>query len=112
MTYQAAILSVLVALGGNTTLHDSNVSFKQALDACSGGLGAVSFALGHARISAAAGIDTDESGPDPSGVISLTLRNAGGAKSSRVSIDQQRRSVSAKNLRIELNGRVACVLPD
>jgi hypothetical protein len=105
--------SVLVAaVGGSTTLHDSNVSFKQALGACSGALGSVSFALGHARIAASPGIDTDESEPNANGMVSVTLQDASGAKSAKVSIDQRSRSVSAKNVRVEMRGNVACILPD
>jgi hypothetical protein len=95
----------------SATLHGSNISFKHALQACGGALGSVSFALGHARIAAAEGIDSDESAPDANGKMSVTLQNDSGTKSAKVSIDQRHNSVSAKNLRV-VNGDVACILPD
>lgn len=108
----AAVFVLAAATSGAATLRDSNISFKQALVACPGALGSVSFALGHARVAASQGVDTYESDPDANGKLKVTLENAGGTASAAVSIDQSRRWVLAKHLRVQANGRVACILPD
>lgn len=105
-------LVLIAAMSGSKILHDSNATFKQALSACEGSLGSVSFALGHARIAASPGVDTEESAADPNGVVSIMLQDASGAKAAQVSIDQKNRSVSAKHIRLEMNATVACILPD
>ena len=101
----------IVAMAGGATLRDSHVSFKQALAACSGALGSVSFSLGHARIAASAGVDTDES-PGSSGQLSVVLQDGAGSKSAKVTIDQRQRMVMAKNVRVAGNNAIACILPD
>ena len=107
-----AALMLVVALSGGVSLRDSTVSFKQALAACPGSLGSISFALGHARVAASQGVDTFETEGDANGKLSVTLQNAAGSASAAVSIDQRRRSVSAKHLSVQLNGRVACIRAD
>lgn len=112
MTFTGVPILLLAAtMGGSATLHNSNLSFKDALGVCPGALGSVSFSVNHARIAAASGVETDESEPDANGKFQVTLQDAGG-KSARVAIDQKRRSVSAKNKRVALRGTVACILPD
>lgn len=112
MFKEAAALTLIAALSGSTHIGNSNVSFKEALGACPGTLGAVSFAAGHARIIASAGVETDESLPDKNGTINVMLQDASGKKTARVRIDQKGRMVYAKNVRTEMRGNVACVLPD
>jgi len=107
-----ASLVLLAASSGGVTLHDSNVTFKRALQSCTGALGSVSFALGHARTAAADGVDTDESALDTSGMMTVVFQSADGSKSAHVAIDQRKRLVSAKNVRVEMNRSVACVSPD
>lgn len=107
-----ASLVLVAATSGSVTLHDSNVTFRQALHSCTGALGSVSFALAHARTAAAEGVDTDESAPDSNGMMTVMFTSADGSKSAKVSIDQGKRSINAKNLRVEMNRSVACVLPD
>lgn len=98
-------------MSGPIQIANSNVSFREALASCPGGLGAVSFALGHARIVASAGVDTDESLPDSNGMISVTLQDASGKNLARVRIDQKRRTVSGRGVRAEMRGKVACIMP-
>ena len=114
MNYRVLLaLTLLAAAGGSSvTLHDSNVSFKQALQSCSGALGSVSFALGHARIATAPGVDSDESMPGAVSMLSVVLQSGSGDQSAKVSIDQAHRTVAAKNVHVKMNGSVACVLPD
>ena len=109
---EAAAILLLGAIGPSTVLGDSNVSFRRALSVCSGTLGSVSFAAGHARIAATEGVEIEESEADENAVVNVTLQMENGAKSARVALDQRRRTVHAKNARRELNGRVACILPD
>ncbi len=112
MLAKAVAIVSIVAMSGSATLHDSTITFKRALGACSGALGSVSFALGHARVAASEGVNIDETEADPNGRLSATLQNASGTKSAAVSIDQRARSVSAKHVTVELNRRVACIYPD
>lgn len=108
-----ASLVLLAASGsGSVTLQESNVTFKRALQSCTGALGSVSFALGHGRVATAPGVESDQSLPDSSAVISVVLQASNGAKSAKVSIDQRNRTVTAKNVRAEANRTVACILPD
>lgn len=97
---------------GGTTLGNSNVSFRDALSACSGALGSITFAAGHARIAAHAGVETDEVLPDANGIISVVLENESGTKSANVHVDQTKRTVSAKNVRSQKSGNVICIYPD
>lgn len=109
----AATLVLIAATGGSTTLSDSVISFRQALGACGeGALGSVSFSLHHARVAAAEGVDTDETEPDANGTLTVVLQDPKSGKSAKIGLDQPRRTVSAKNLRLEMGGRVACILPD
>jgi hypothetical protein len=109
----AASLVLVAAAGGATTLSDSVLTFKQALGACgAGALGSVSFALGHARVAAAAGIDSDETEPDEYGTLTVVLQDPKSGKSAKVGLDQRKRAVSAKNVQVVERGRVACILPD
>ena len=107
----AALALLAAAAGSSVTLHDSNVSFKEALHSCSGALGSVSFSLGHARIAAPPGVESDESTGEMS-MLSVVLEPANGDKSAKIAIDQTHRTVSAKHLRVTKNGAVACVSPD
>jgi hypothetical protein len=112
MLVKAMALVAVVAVSGGATLHDSTITFRRALDACPGALGSVSFALGHARVAASEGVDMEETEADPNGRLDVTLQTTSGNQSAAVAIDQRARSVSAKHVRVELNRRVACILPD
>lgn len=106
-----AVFALLAAIGGSTTIQPSNVSFREALAACPGALGTVSFAMHFARVTTAEGAFFTESEP-VNGAFDATLENESGSKSARVSIDQPRRSIKAKNVELKRNGTVACILPD
>lgn len=108
----ASVMLLAAASGTTVTLHDSNVTFKRALQSCSGALGSVSFALNHARTAAAPGVNTDESGPDANGMMTVVFETANGSKTASVAIDQRNRSVSAKNVRTVMSRSVACVSAD
>jgi hypothetical protein len=113
MFFKAAAAFVLVAAtGGSTTLSDSVITFRQALGACGGALGSVSFALHHARVAAAEGVDTDETEPDEYGALTVVLQDPKSGKSATIGLDQRQRKVTAKNLRVEMGGKVACIFPD
>ena len=108
----AAALVLIAATSGSTTLRDSVLTFRQALGACPGALGSVSFAVNHARVAAAEGVDSDATEPDANGSLTVVLQDPKSGKSAKVSLDQRTRTVTAKNLRVESGGRVACILPD
>jgi hypothetical protein len=109
----AAALVLIAATSGSTTLSDSVITFRQALGACgAGALGSVSFALHHARVAAAEGVDSDETEPDEYGTLSVVLQDPKSGKSAKIGLDQRSRTVTAKNLRVEMGGKVACILPD
>jgi hypothetical protein len=113
MNFKPAIaLVLLAAMSASTTLTDSVVTYKQALGACSGALGSVTFALGHARVATPQGVKSSESAPDANGNMMVVLKDATGSKTAHFAIDQAKRSVSAKNVRVEMHDQVACVLPD
>jgi hypothetical protein len=108
----AAALVFIAATSGSTTLRDSVLTFRQALAACPGALGSVSFAVNHARVAAAEGIDSDESETNEYGQLTVVLQDPNSGKSAKIDLDQRTRTVTAKNLRVESGGKVACILPD
>jgi hypothetical protein len=108
----AAALVLIAATGGSTTLRDSVLTFRQALAACPGALGSVTFAVNHARVAGAEGVDTDETEPDANGTLTVVLQDPASGKSAKIGLDQRSRKVTAKNMRVESGGRVACILPD
>ncbi len=116
MKYRLLLALVLLAAAGGSsvTLHNSHVTFKEALQRCSEvqALGSVTFALNHARIGTAPGVSIDESPPGEVAMIEAELRSENGDKSAKVTIDQAHRTVAAKNVRVKRNGFVACILPD
>lgn len=108
----ASLVLLLAASSAPVTLLDSNTTFRRALNACSGTLGSVTFALAHARTAGAPGIAIDESPGDETGMLSVVFASVDGSKSAHVEINQHTRSVHAKHVRVEMNRRVACILPD
>lgn len=99
-----------IAAGGPVTLKPSSMTFQQSLAACPGALGAVTFTLGHSRVAAAAGIDTD-SDADAAGVETVQFTGTKGAMATIVA-NGHARTVSGKNVTAKANGSVACVMPD
>lgn len=109
------VVSALVlaaAMSSSATLSNSNTSFREALHACSGALGSVSFASNHARIASAEGVDTFEGDFNENGTMRATLESSDGKKYARVTVNQRHRSVFAGHLRTTMGGRVACIYPD
>ena len=86
------------------------MSFQQALAACPGALGSVTFTLGHSRVAAASGVSTD-SDADAAGVETVQFSGAGG-KMATVVANGHARTVSGKNVTAKANGQVACVAPE
>jgi len=105
-------LVLLAATYPSTTLTDSVVTYKQALEACNGTLGSVSFALGHARIITPQGVKSSESAADANGNVKVVFKDAATSKAAHFAIDQNKREISAKNVRVEMHKQVACILPD
>lgn len=113
MKFIALALVLLAATSGSSvTLRNSHITFKRALESCTGALGSVTFALNHARIAAHEGVNIDESMTDTNGMFTAQLQSASGGKSASIALDQRERTVAAKNVRVEQNGAVACILPD
>lgn len=98
------------AANGPVTLKASSMSFGQALAACPGALGSVTFSLGHSRVAAAPGVDTDTDA-DAAGVETVQFTGAKGA-SATIIANGHARTVSGKNVTAKSNGTVACVMPD
>jgi hypothetical protein len=112
--YFASLLisSTLVAgaAGGPVTLKPSSMTFQQALAACPGALGSVTFSLGHSRVAAAAGVSTDTDA-DAAGVETVKFAGTKGEAATIVA-NGHARSVNGKNVTAKANGSVACVMPD
>jgi hypothetical protein len=111
-----AAIALVAALGATpsaspVTLHATNMTFKEAITTCAGALGSVTFSLGHTRLQAADGVNTDEDETSP-GAGSVTFTNASNGKSATATINAAKRSVSAKHLTVKGNNSVACVYPD
>lgn len=108
----ACIFSATLAAGaasGPVTLKPSSASFQQALAACPGALGSVTFTLGHSRVAAAPGVDTD-SDADAAGVETVKFVDAKGATATVIA-NGHTRTVSGNNVTAKANGTVACVMP-
>jgi hypothetical protein len=105
-----AALSPLAAAGGPVTLTASSLSFKQALAACPGALGSITFTLGHSRVAAASGVST-QTDTSSAGVDTITFSGAGGAGATVVANGHDR-SVSGKHVAAKMKNQVGCVMPD
>ena len=107
-----ALSSTLVAAaaGAPVTLKPSSMTFAQALAACPGALGSVTFSLGHSRVAAAAGVSIDTNA-NAAGVDTVKLVGTKGAAATIVA-NGHTHAVSGKNITTKANGSVACVIPD
>jgi hypothetical protein len=108
-----AAMLLLVALGATgpatVTVQPSNISFRSALAACPAGtLGAISFTLGHLRMVAAAGVDSDLDAANPS---AQTVTFSGGGKSATATANAAKNTVTAEHVTLASARRVACVAP-
>jgi hypothetical protein len=94
----------------SATITPSSLTFKQALAACPGALGSVTFSLGHARVAAAVDV-TMQSDVSSSGVETITLTSEKGP-SATVVANGHDHTVAAKNVQVKWKGQLACVMPD
>jgi hypothetical protein len=108
----ALFLLAATGTGTGTKLTDSVVTYKQAMGACPGALGSVTFAMGHARVAAQQGVTSSESAADANGNMTVVFKDTNGSKAAHFAIDQPKRLVSAKNMHVAMHGQVACILPD
>ncbi|MBV8373578.1 MAG: hypothetical protein JOY69_09975 [Candidatus Eremiobacteraeota bacterium] len=99
-----------VALASTVTLQPSTLSFKQALSACAGSLGSVTFTLGHARTASLPGV-TEQVDTSSAGIDSITFTDSGG-KSATATANGHTHAVSAKNLQVKWKNQLACINPD
>ncbi len=97
------------ASAGSVTLSGSSLSFKQALSACPGALGSVTFVLGHSRVVATPGVST-QTDTTQAGIDTVTF--SGNGKGASVVVNGHDRSVSGKHVQPTSRNQVACVLPD
>jgi hypothetical protein len=113
LSFASFVLLATLAAGasnGPVTLKPSSMTFQQALGACPGALGSVTFTLGHSRVAAAAGVDTDTDATAV-GVETVQFAGAKGAAATVVT-NGHALTVSGKNVTTKANGTVACVMPD
>jgi hypothetical protein len=99
-----------IASASTVTLQPSTLSFKQALSACSGSLGSITFTLGHARAASLPGV-TEQVDTSSAGIDTITFTNANG-KSASATANGHNRTVSAKNVQVKWKEQLACVSPD
>jgi uncharacterized protein YbjQ (UPF0145 family) len=106
-------LSLLIATMGMTaTLGNSTMSYKEMSAACPGALGAVTFASHHARFQAGEGMTENVGSADANGVVKASFTNPKTGASAKVSADQTKSTVSAKHMKLESHGHVACISAD
>jgi hypothetical protein len=104
-----AAVSPVAAASGPVTLTASSVTFKQALAACPGALGSITFTLGHSRVAATSGVST-QTDTSSAGVDTITFSGPGGGAT--VVANGHDRSVSGKHVAAKMKNQVACVMPD
>jgi hypothetical protein len=112
VTFVALVLAAVAAAGassGSVTLTPSSMTFKQALAACPGALGSVTFTLGHVRVAAASDVST-QTDTSSAGIDTITFSGAGGGAT--VIANGHSHSVSGKHLETKARNQVACVMPD
>jgi hypothetical protein len=112
----AALFAILLtaAYAGATpavTVRESRLTFNQALAACPGALGTVTFTLGHTRIASQPGVQ-DETDTTSPGLDEVTFLRDSDKKSARILTNGHDRTVNAKHVTLASNDRVACVAPD
>ena len=90
-------------------LRESKITFKAADAACTGALGSITFALGHARAHGASGVDLNEGAESNNGISTMTFTDKTNGKAATVTTNGHNRSVSGKNVTAKMNQSVACV---
>ncbi|MGB8518706.1 MAG: hypothetical protein WCD38_00915 [Candidatus Tumulicola sp.] len=114
ITASFALLIATAAPGAasqTVTLQPSSLSFKQAISACSGSLGSVTFTLGHARVAAQPGVSEDVD-TSTSGVDTVTFTNDATGKSAVATANGHAHTVNAKNVQVKWKNQLACISPD
>jgi hypothetical protein len=115
MSHKPLAAALLVAALGATappalTISPSNLGFTEALGQCPAGtLGAITIALGHVRVTAAPGIESDIDDANPN---AQTVTLAGRGKSATATVNASAHTVAAKHLSPAARRRVACVAPE
>lgn len=103
--------SALMAAASQTvTLQPSSLSYKQAIAACTGALGTVTFTLGHARSAGLAGV-SESVDSSMMGIDTITFTDSSG-KSATAVANGHNRTVSAKNVQVKWKKQLACIMPD
>jgi hypothetical protein len=105
----ATVATASAATPTSVTVQASNMSFKDAMNACPGALAGISFTLNHLRVAEHAGVVSDLDDANPTAQV-LTLQDANGG-SATVKVNAVAHTVGAKNVKLA-NGSVACVSPD
>ena len=100
-----------MAAGSSVTLQPSTLTFKQALSACSGSLGSITFTLGHARVASLPGV-SDQTDTSSAGIDTVTFTNDKTGQSAVVKANGHGNTVTAKNVQVKWKNQLACVNPD
>ena len=93
------------------TLQPSSLTFKQAIAACSGALGSITFTLGHARVAGLPDV-VEQVDTSSSGIDTITFSNETTGKSATAVANGHKSTVSAKNVQVKWKNQLACVMPD
>ncbi len=99
------------AAGSAVTLQPSTLTFKQAISACSGSLGSITFTLGHARVASLPGV-SDETDTSSAGIDTVTFTNDKSGQTAMAKVNGHNSTVSAKNVEVKWKNQLACVNPD
>jgi hypothetical protein len=100
-----------IAASSSVTLQPSTLSFKQAVSACSGSLGSVTFTLGHARIASLPGV-SDQTDTSSAGIDTVTFTNDKTGQSAVAKTNGHSNTVTAKNVQAKWKDQLACINPD
>jgi type 1 fimbria pilin len=100
-----------IAAAAAVTLQPSTLTFKQAISACSGSLGSVTFTLGHARVASLPGV-SDQTDTSSTGIDMVTFTNDKTGQSAVAKTNGHNNTVTAKNVQVKWKNQLACVNPD
>ncbi|MGB9650525.1 MAG: hypothetical protein WCB01_01855 [Candidatus Cybelea sp.] len=110
-----AVIALFAAIGAtgattSVTVNPSNISFRQAWEACqSESLAGISLTLGHVRVAEGPGVQSDI---DVQSAGAQTITLSSGSKSATAVVNALKNTVSAKHVTLASRGRVACIAPD
>jgi type 1 fimbria pilin len=103
--------ALAAAAGSAVTLQPSTLSFKQAMSACSGSLGSITFTLGHSRVASLPGV-SDETDTSSAGIDTVTFSDDKTGKTAVAKANGHNNSVMAKNVQVKWKNQLACINPD